>query len=177
MRTVLFLAALLLALPAQAQNQGDFMAWNQCQQAKQACGLTALFVPQSATNAINEVVKARLAFDNCPDKYKSQFQAKMTAISTQLDVAARLHGDGDEFKAFADGAYGSISARVAAGNWTGVQKAATDCKNLYWAAIAKYNTATTTYGGAAGAARSLVYDIERFLSMIEAYEDFYGPIP
>ena len=80
-------------------------------------------------------------------------------------------------RAGADGAYAVIAARVASGNWLGVTDAANDCATQYRKATAYLMSASMGYGNIESSANNLKQEIEQFVSMLEAFEDFYGPIP
>lgn len=160
---------------ANGQGFADVFAWNACKQARTLNH--SISVKPSQDAAIAAVGKAKAAYAAVPGKYQSQFKYRHDALSTALASASSDHANGDGYRAVADGVYSVIQARVAANNWAGVSDAANQCTSAYNRSTAYLNAAKTGYGGAGGAARSLEYDINRFLSMLRAFEDFYGPSP
>lgn len=105
------------------------------------------------------------------------FQATYDQIKTALDAASRYHGRGDGLRAGADGSYTAIARRVASGNWLGVTDAANNCATDYRQAEFNLTQASIGYGYVEQEAKRLKQDIIQFVAMLEAFEDFYGPIP
>lgn len=177
MRFLVLILALTIGGSAFGQTQGDYNAWKLLQSAKQQCDLTAVFVPRAATQAAQAVANARIALGNVPSQHKQMFQTRLDSIEQGIQAASASHGTGDGLKAMADGGYSAVSRRVAAGEWNGVERIAPGVTTTYWKATGAFNAASQGYGGVVGASQQLVQDINGFLSMLEAFEDFYGPIP
>lgn len=175
LRFVCLMAAMFAASPVFAQGgMGDIFAWNACKQARATCH--AVPTPDS-TAAAQALGRCAAALGTVPDEYKSDFQRRYDQIKAGMDPASRDHGRGDAYKAMADGAYSVIAARVASGNWVGVKDAADACAKNYYKATGYLNSANQGYGQIEGAANDLRDEIVQFVSMLEAFEDFYGPIP
>lgn len=163
----------LFATPAFGQGFNDIFAWNSCKQARIVN--QPLKVAPVDQQAIDAHARAAIAVDAVPAQWRGQFSARLVPINTAIQEGGRLASLAEGHRAFAEGAYAVIAARVAANNWAGVGTAATSCTNEYWKSTSNFNLSRQTYGGAAGAADALKYDAERFVSMLEAFEDFYGP--
>lgn len=175
-RFAAIILAALMAAPVAAQNVDDItgpVAWAACQQAKK----DAHAINPSSAKAVAALGQAGAALSTVPAKYKDMFQPRFDRLKADLQTAAKLQGEGEVYRASADGAYAVIARRVASGNWLGVTDAARACTTKYYKAIRKLNAAEYGYGYVEDGAKELKREIEQFVSMLEAFEDFYGPIP
>ena len=176
MRFLILSLVAMMASTSFAQNIDDItgpIAWNACQQAEK----TANQIKVNSSRATTALGKAGAALGTVPAEYASDFQRRYDALRTDLGHASRHHGTGSGYLAMGNGAFGVIKARVATGNWLGVTDASDSCSKNFYKAIGHLNNASMGYGHIESAAADLEREIIQFVSMLEAFEDWYGDSP
>lgn len=161
---------------AQAQTLDEVLgpgAWAACKKAK----VDAHAIKPDSSAATAALGKAGAAVASVPEEYRAGFQARFDMLKRGLNDASTKHAKGEGHRASGDGAYRVIAARVAAGNWLGVADAADACAISYYRAIGYLTQAEHGYGQVKEGSDNLVREITQFLAMLDAFEDFYGPIP
>lgn len=177
MRFLFLTLAIAVCGAAFGQDARDDLAYNDCSFARRHNHIAAVFLPRAQTQAIAAAAKASAAVGKIPADSRPPYQARLDSIMKGLSTANVQHGKAMGYKALADGMWGPIEARVKAGNWVGVAAAAKTCENQYWKSTGYINSATQGYGGVTGSSNTLVQEVNQFLAMLDAFEDFYGPIP
>lgn len=147
-------------------------------QAMESARRQAHSVTLDSTYAARLVGTALADVNSLPAEYARTFDRQVQQMRDGLTAAVTAHAKGDFYKAGADGGYNAVKQRVATGNWLGVTDVANDVTRRYYIAYAWYSSAGSGYGAVASEARSIsraVQEIRNYLSMLQAFEDFYGP--
>jgi len=170
MRNFLILVMLLFCTPLMAD---DRQAWENCKTVRQA----TLSITLNAEEARTAYAQAEAAYSSVPPEHRQMFAGPIQELRDAMEHATSAQARGESRLLIAEAGFSVLEQRVMSGEWDGVEEVANYVRRRYRLAQGLLMGASMDYDRIAHDAPELEQDINDFLSMLEAFEDFFGPLP